>query len=210
MAVLHSGLSDADRYAAWQGIAAGHMPIVVGARSALFAPVPDLGLIVLDEEHDPAYKQDSSPRYHARSAAEQLARMTGATLVLGSATPAVESFWRARQGELRLISLPQRVGPGLLGRDGLRESTSLELPQVEIVDMRLELHRGNTSLLSLALQDLVDVTLRRREQIILLLNRRGLATVVLCRSCGLSLRCPYCDIPLVYHQDRERLALSSL
>ena len=150
VAVLHSGLSNADRYAAWQGIAAGHMPIVVGARSALFAPVPDLGLIVLNEEHDPAYKQDSSPRYHARSAAEEVARVTGAALVLGSATPAVESIWRARQGDLRLISLPQRVGPGLLGQDGLRESTSLELPQVEIVDMRLELHRGNTSLLSLA------------------------------------------------------------
>jgi primosomal protein N' (replication factor Y) len=167
--------------------------------------VPNVGLIVLDEEHDPAYKQDSSPRYHARSAAEYLAEVTGATLILGSATPAVESFWRAQQGELGMISLPQRVGPGLLARDGTRESTSLELPQVEIVDMRLELHRGNTSLLSAALQQLVDATLQRREQVILLLNRRGLATVVLCRSCGLSLTCPYCDIPLVYHQDRERL-----
>jgi primosomal protein N' (replication factor Y) len=205
VAILHSGLSDADRYAAWQGIAAGELPIVVGARSALFAPVPNLGLVVLDEEHDPAYKQDSAPRYHARSAAEHLAGMTGATLVLGSATPAVESFWRAQQGEVHLILLPQRVGPGLLARDGLRESTSLELPRVDIVDMRLELHRGNTSLLSLDLQELVDATLRRREQAILLLNRRGLATVVLCRSCGLTLSCPYCDIPLVYHQDRERL-----
>jgi primosomal protein N' (replication factor Y) (superfamily II helicase) len=205
VAVLHSGLSDADRYGAWQSIAAGRIPIVVGARSALFAPAPYAGLIVLDEEHDPAYKQDIAPRYHARSVAQHLARVTGATLILGSATPAVESFWRAAQGELQLLSLPERVGPGLLARDGTRESTSLELPQVEIVDMRLELHRGNTSLLSLALQELVEVTLRRGEQVILLLNRRGLATVVLCRSCGTALRCPYCDIPLVYHQDRERL-----
>jgi primosomal protein N' (replication factor Y) len=205
VAVLHSALSDAERYAAWQGIAAGRYPVVVGARSALFAPVPELGLIVLDEEHDPAYKQDSVPRYHARAVAEQIALATGAVLILGSATPAVETFWRAREGEIRLLSLPERVGPELLATDGERESTTLELPRVDVVDMRLELHRGNTSLLSESLQQLLAETLRRREQAILLLNRRGLATVVLCRSCGTTLRCPYCDIPLVYHQDRERL-----
>ena len=205
VAVLHSGLSDAERYAAWQGIAAGHHPIVVGPRSALFAPVPDLGLIVLDEEHDPAYKQDSAPRYHARAVAEQMARQAGAAVILGSATPAVETFWRAELGEIRTLALPERVGPGLLGRDGAREGTTLELPPVDVVDMRLELHRGNTSLLSLPLQELLATTLRREEQAILLLNRRGLATVVLCRACGLTLRCPYCDIPLVYHQDRERM-----
>ena len=100
VAVLHSGLSDADRYAAWQGIAAGQLPIVVGARSALFAPVLDLGLIILDEEHDAAYKQDSAPRYHARAAAEHLARVTGASLILGSATPAVESFLAGETGRV--------------------------------------------------------------------------------------------------------------
>ena len=205
VAVLHSGLSDRERFAAWEGIAAGDRPIVVGPRSALFAPVRDLGLIVLDEEHDPAYKQDSAPRYHARTVAEQIARQSGAVVLLGSATPAVETFWRAEQGEVRLLALPERVGPTLLGRDGTREGSSLELPPVEIVDMRLELHRGNTSLLSLPLQELLAMAVRRREQAILLLNRRGLATIVLCRSCGVSLRCPFCDIPLVYHQDRERL-----
>ena len=205
VAVLHSALSDAERYAAWQGIAAGRYPIVVGARSALFAPVPNLGLIVLDEEHDPAYKQDSAPRYHARAVAEQMALASGAVLILGSATPEVETFWRAREGDIRLMSLPERVGPALLATDGERESTTLELPRVDVIDMRLELHRGNTSLLSESLQQLLADTLRRREQAILLLNRRGLATVVLCRSCGTTLRCPYCDIPLVYHQDRERL-----
>ena len=205
VAVLHSGLSDGERYAAWHGIAQGRHPVVVGPRSALFAPAPDLGLIVLDEEHDPAYKQDSAPRYHARAVAEHLAGASGAVLILGSATPAVETFWRAQQGDIRSLELLERVGPGLLARDGWRESTTLELPNVEIVDMRLELHRGNTSLLSAPLHDLLNGTLRRGEQSILLLNRRGLATVVLCRSCGTTLQCPFCDIPLVYHQDRERL-----
>ena len=205
VAVLHSGLSDAERYAAWQGIAEGRYPIVVGPRSALFAPVQNHGLIVLDEEHDPAYKQDSAPRYHARAVAEHLAQQTGATVVLGSATPSVETFWRAKQGDIALLDLPERVGPGLLASDGSRASTTLELPSVDVVDMRLELHRGNTSLLSEPLQELLGSTLRRGEQSILLLNRRGLATVVLCRSCGKTLQCPYCDIPLVYHQDREQL-----
>jgi primosomal protein N' (replication factor Y) len=205
VAVLHSGLSDAERYAAWQGIAAGRYPVVVGPRSALFAPAPDVGLIVLDEEHDPAYKQDSAPRYHARSVAEHLAQSMGAVLILGSATPSVETFWRSQQGDVCLLALPERVGPELLATDGSRESTALELPQVDVVDMRLELHRGNTSLLSVPLQELLAGTLRREEQAILLLNRRGLATVVLCRACGTVLQCPYCDIPLVYHQDREQL-----
>lgn len=205
VAVLHSALTDAERYAVWQRIAAGEHPVVIGPRSALFAPAPDVGLIVLDEEHDPAYKQDIAPRYHARAVAEQMARQSGAVVLLGSATPAVETFWRARQGEIALLELPERVGPTLLGVDGRRERSQLELPRVEIVDMRLELHRGNTSLLSVPLQELLATTLRRRDQAILLLNRRGLATVVLCRSCGIALRCPYCDIPLVYHQDRERL-----
>jgi primosomal protein N' (replication factor Y) len=205
VAVLHSGLSDGERYAAWQGIAAGRYAVVVGPRSALFAPAPNVGLIVLDEEHDPAYKQDSVPRYHARSVAEHLAQSLGAVLILGSATPSVETFWRSQQGDVCLLALPERVGPELLAADGSRESTALELPRVDVVDMRLELHRGNTSLLSVPLQELLAGTLRRNEQAILLLNRRGLATVVLCRACGTVLQCPYCDIPLVYHQDRERL-----
>lgn len=205
VAVLHSALSDAERFAAWQGIASGRHPIVVGPRSALFAPLRKLGLIVLDEEHDQAYKQDASPRYHARAVAERMAAQSGATLLLGSATPATETYWRALHGDITLLSLPERVGPNLRDADGSRAATSLELPRVDIVDMRLELHRGNSSLLSEPLQDLLTSTLRRGEQAILLLNRRGMATVVLCRSCGATLACPYCDIPLVYHQDREQL-----
>jgi len=129
----------------------------------------------------------------------------GAVLILGSATPSVETFWRSHQGDVCLLALPERVGPELLAPDGSRESTALELPRVDVVDMRLELHRGNTSLLSVPLQELLAGTLRRKEQAILLLNRRGLATVVLCCACGTVLQCPYCDIPLVYHQDRELL-----
>ena len=205
VAVLHSALSNAERYAAWQEIASGRKLIVVGPRSALFAPVSDLGLLVLDEEHDAAYKQDVAPRYHARSVAEELARITGATLILGSATPAVETYWRAQQGEIDLLELPERVGPTLRMAGAVPASSSLELPRVDIVDMRLELHRGNASLLSEDLRGLLETTIRRGEQAILLLNRRGLATVVLCRTCGRALQCPYCDIPLVYHQDREQL-----
>ncbi|MFT4038489.1 MAG: primosomal protein N' [Thermomicrobiales bacterium] len=205
VAILHSALSDAERLAAWQGVAAGDFPIVVGPRSALFAPAPDLGLIVLDEEHDSAYKQDMEPRYHARAVAEFMASQTGATVLLGSATPATETYWRAQEGEISLLALPERVGPGLRQADGTHVSSTLELPTVEIADMRLELHRGNASLLSESLQDVLDTTLRRGEQAILLMNRRGMSTVVLCRSCGVTLMCPYCDIPLVYHHDRSQM-----
>ncbi|CAA9558843.1 MAG: Helicase PriA essential for oriC/DnaA-independent DNA replication [uncultured Thermomicrobiales bacterium] len=205
VAVLHSALKDAERYATWQGVAAGRYRVVVGPRSALFAPVEDLGLIVLDEEHEGAYKQDAEPRYHARALAEFLAAQQGATVVLGSATPAVESFWRAETGEARLLELPHRVGPDLGDRDGDRNRGALGLPEVEVVDLRLELHRGNHSLFSKQLADLLRKTLAAKEQTILFLNRRGLATVVLCKTCGTSLTCPFCDIPLVYHGDRGRL-----
>lgn len=205
VAILHSALTPSERSATWRGVAAGDYPIVVGPRSALFAPVQDLGLIVLDEEHDQAYKQGETPRYHTRAVAEFLAGETGATLLLGSATPATETFWRAEQGEISRLDLPERVGPALRKDDGSYAGSVLELPQVEIADMRLELHRGNTSLLSESLQEVLGATLRRGEQAILLLNRRGMSTVVLCRSCGQTIMCPYCDIPLVYHHDRSQL-----
>jgi primosomal protein N' (replication factor Y) len=205
IAVLHSGLTDGERHQAWREIAEGRRPIVVGPRSALFAPAPNPGVIVLDEEHDSAYKQDSTPRYHARFVAEEIARVNRAVLLLGSATPAVETFWRAREHDIRLLELPERVGPPLLASDGQRERAPLELPQVDVVDMRLELHRGNAALISTPLKDLLAAALRRSEQGILLLNRRGMATIVICQSCGTTLQCPFCDIPLVYHQDRDRL-----
>ncbi|MEA2529471.1 MAG: hypothetical protein QOG89_1115 [Thermomicrobiales bacterium] len=205
IAVMHSELPSADRYATWQAIALGQLKVVVGPRSALFAPVRDLGLIVLDEEHEGAYKQESEPRYHARALAEYLAAQQGAVVILGSATPAIETQWCADQGEVKLLVLPSRVGPDDGNPDGDRTRGALALPEVEVVDMRLELHRGNATILSEKLLELLERTLTRREQTILFLNRRGLATIVLCRACGTTLLCPFCDIPLVYHQDRERL-----
>lgn len=203
--VLHSALAASERHAAWREVAAGRARVVVGPRSALFAPVPDLGLIVLDEEHEGSYKQDGEPRYHARALAEHLAAAHGAVLLLGSATPAVETSWRAETGAVRRLELPTRVGPDLGARDGGGARVPLELPPVEIVDMRLELHRGNASLFSAPLRALLERTLAAREQTILFLNRRGMATVVLCRACGDTLLCPFCDIPLVFHADRRRL-----
>ena len=205
IAVLHSALPDSQRYATWQAIASGGLPVVVGPRSALFAPVSNLGLIVLDEEHESSYKQDAEPRYHARALAEHLGAQHGAVVVLGSATPSIDTFWRTETGEARVLTLANRVGPASVAADGSRQSVDLELPPVEIVDMRQELHRGNTSILSSRLQELLGETLDGGEQAILFLNRRGLATVVLCRGCGAALTCPYCDIPLVFHRDKQRL-----
>ena len=205
VAVLHSALPDSDRYATWQDVAAGRYPVVVGPRSALFAPADDLGVIVLDEEHDSAYKQEADPRYHARGLAEFLAAQQGAVVIHGSATPAVETYWRSEGSEVRRLSLPARIGPDLGAVDGDRTRGALDLPDVDVVDMRLELHRGNSSLFSERLREVLECALAAREQAILFLNRRGMATVVLCRSCGGTLLCPLCDVPLVYHQDRHRL-----
>jgi len=202
VAVLHSDLPDAERYRTWQAIAQGERTVVVGPRSALFAPVFELGLIVVDEEHDGAYKQEAEPRYHARRLAEEIAARRGAVVVLGSATPAVETSWRADEGEIRRLRLLSRPRPG---RATIESSPPLELPSVEIVDMRLELHRERASIISAPLQSLLERTLAAKEQAMLFLNRRGLATVVLCRTCGAVVQCPHCDIPLVYHADRSRL-----
>jgi primosomal protein N' (replication factor Y) len=199
--VLHSQLSESQRYEIWQGIESGEHRVVVGPRSALFAPVRDLGLIVLDEEHENTYKQDSEPRYHARMLSIRLAERAGAAVVFGSATPSVESAWHADRGDYHRIVLPERVNP-----TGNRQtSNSLELPGVEIVDLKLELQAGHTSLLSRALTAAVNRALDRGEQAIVLLNRRGTSTVVLCRECGHRVVCPLCDIPLVYHHDRQQM-----
>jgi primosomal protein N' (replication factor Y) len=203
VAVLHSALKDAERLQVWEGIAEGRFDVVVGPRSALFAPMERLGVIIIDEEHDGAYKQDVEPRYHAREVATYLARQAGAGLIMGSATPAVESAWHAEQHDYRKLALAERVSPALLDASGT--AGALALPKVEIIDLRLELRQGNTSLLSGTLQGYVRDSLDRGEQAILLLNRRGQSTVVLCRSCGSRLICPYCDIPLVFHRDRHMM-----
>jgi primosomal protein N' (replication factor Y) len=203
VAVLHSALTDTERYEQWQLVRSGQRRIVVGPRSALFAPVADPGLIVLDEEHDAAYKQEAPPRFHARALADYLARRAGATLVLGSATPDVVTSYAAERGLLRRLTLAERVGAA--GDNGNGHGVPLPLPEVEVVDMRRELREGNTSLFSRPLQAAVERALAAGEQTLLFLNRRGEATIVLCRACGHVAQCDGCEIPMVYHRVGERL-----
>ncbi len=205
LAVLHSGLSDGERYDAWRRLRRGEVRLAIGARSALFAPLPHLGLVIVDEEHEPGYKSDTVPRYHARDVALQLAELAGVTVVLGSATPSVESFYAARAGRLQLLQLPERIG-GQTGIDGLVHPRSLPLPPVRIVDMRQELQQGNASIFSTALQHALIQTLERGQQALLFLNRRGAASFVLCRDCGYVARCDRCLIPLTVHYDQAAAA----
>ncbi len=193
VAVLHSRLSLGEQFDQWRQIKQGDFDVVIGARSAIFAPQPDLGLIVIDEEHEWSYKQDVSPRYHARDVAIRLAELTGATVVLGSATPDVESYYHAQRGEYHLLSLPERVTP--------YEGSAL--PQVELVDLREELKTGNRSIFSRSLKLETEQALARQEQVILFFNRRGAATFIQCRSCGLVLRCRRCQLALSYHSAEE-------
>jgi primosomal protein N' (replication factor Y) len=201
VALLHSGMRDAQRYANWERLRRGEATVAIGPRSALFAPVPDIGCIVLDEEHDAAYKQDALPRYHARDVARELARMSGATCILGSATPDLSTYAAARRGEIGYLTLPERVRPA--SANGAQPT--LSLPEVALVDMREERRNGNGGVFSQALVDLLRGAFTAGEQSILLLNRRGMATFSQCRACGHVLICPQCDVPLVYHADRERL-----
>ena len=205
VAVLHSALPDAERYQTWAAAAEDRIPIIVGPRSALFAPLGRVGVIIMDEEHESSYKQDNPPRYHARDIARRLARQHGAVLIEGSATPDVSTYWAAREGPIRLLELAERVGPMVLSPDGLARRRPLGLPEVERVDMRLELQQGNTHIFSRALQTAVKRAVASGEQAILFLNRRGSSTFIQCRACGHVETCPFCEIPLVYHADRGQL-----
>ncbi len=187
VSVLHSELSLGERHDQWWRIREGGARVVVGARSALFAPVEDLGLVVVDEEHEGAYKQDDSPRYHARDAAVMRARLEGATVVLGSATPSLESQANATAGKYTRLSLPARVSPQ-------------GLPEVEIVDRRDVIKAGGDGVLSPLLLEAIRERLRRGEQALLLLNRRGWATSLLCRECGHQAACPNCSVSLTVHR----------
>jgi primosomal protein N' (replication factor Y) len=187
VAVLHSKLSLGEQFDEWQRISAGDFDVVIGSRSAVFAPQPDLGLIVIDEEQEWSYKQDTSPRYHARDVAIRLAEMVGAVVILGSATPDVESYYHAQTGDYHLLQLPERVTP-------------LEvLPHVEIVDLREELKAGVRSLFSRSLSEATARAVNDGEQVLFFLNRRGGHTFIQCRHCGFVFRCRRCEVALTHH-----------
>jgi primosomal protein N' (replication factor Y) len=191
VAVLHSALSDRDRQIAWARLERGEATIALGARSAVFAPQPGLGVVVVDEEHDPSFKQEDGVRYHGRDAAMRRARAAGAVVVLGSATPSMETYAAAREGRLTLLTLPERA-------------TRAALPPVEIIDLRQ--HKpGAGGFLTAALDQALERTLAAGEQAILFLNRRGFSTFVLCRACGNTQRCKDCAVSLTYHRGRDLL-----
>ena len=186
VSVVNSSLSDAERADQWERARRGEIDVIIGPRSALFTPFSHPGVIVIDEEHEHSYKNESMPKYQTREVAEEIARMHGAVLVLGSATPSLESYWRAQQGEIRLFQLKERLTGGTL-------------PSVETVDMRMELKKGNKSILSRSLYDKIEDRLRKGQQSILFINRRGFAGFVSCRSCGYVPKCPHCDVSLSLH-----------
>jgi len=218
----HSGMSTGERADTWRRIKTGKLKVLVGARSALFAPFPQLGLIVMDEEEDTSYKSLRRPYYHTRETAEELARQQGALLLMGSATPSLEATARAERGRYQLLQLPQRIvsrrqqveqwqkqlqlpKSRYQARPETPEVCTIELPPVRIVDLRAELKAGNRSIFSRPLQAAVDQALEQQTQVILFLNRRGTATHVFCRDCGWVADCPRCEIPLTYHRSLESL-----
>lgn len=204
VAVLHSRLSPGERFDQWWRIYQGDYTVVIGSRSTIFAPQPDLGLIVIDEEHEWTYKQqDSSPRYHARDVALKISELSGAVVVMGSATPDVGTFYQAMSGKYRLLSLSERISP--IPNAQASPSKGGALATVSVVDMREELKEGNRSIFSRSLRMALEDTLDEGDQAILFLNRRGSASYIQCRACGMTLKCRSCDIPLTYHATEDRL-----
>lgn len=199
-AVFHSKLTAGEKMSVWDMAQRGELDVVIGPRSALFTPFKNLGLIVIDEEHDNSYKSDADPRYDARRVAEKLVELCGATIVFGGATPTVETWCKAESGEYTLLKLNERVCP--------IENGGVVLPvylknkvNTELVDLRQELRGGNRSVLSLRLQEVMTEALGRGEQVLLFQNRRGTSTFVLCRDCGWVANCPNCDVPLTFHME---------
>lgn len=218
--LVHSRLSPGERYDTWRRARAGQLNVIVGPRSALFTPLPRLGLIVVDECHDDSYYQDDLPPiYNAVQAALAYRQITGCVLLFGSATPEIGLYDRARREHWNLLELPERIlahrqvlaaqaaqsGLAIPGLNGEGEAAFLPLPPVQVVDMRQELKAGNRSIFSRALRDSLTQVLEAGQQAILFLNRRGSSTYVFCRDCGAVLRCPHCDLPLTYHSDSSAL-----
>ncbi|ABN51802.1 MAG TPA: primosomal protein N' [Hungateiclostridium thermocellum] len=192
VAVMHSRLSLGERYDQWRLVRDGRTKVVVGARSAVFAPFDNLGLVIIDEEHESSYKSEIVPKYHAAEIARQRCIMENAVLLYGSATPSVETYYRAKTGEIELLEMTKRAN-------------NMLLPEVKVVDMRNELNAGNRSVFSRCLQNEIRKNIDSGQQTIVFLNRRGYATFILCRNCGYVLKCPYCDVSLTYHSHEERV-----
>ena len=188
VSVMNSTLSPGEKYDQCERAKKGEIDIIIGPRSALFTPFPRIGIIVMDEEHEGSYKSESTPKYHTRETAMEVARLHGASVVLGSATPSLEAYYRAQEGEYQLFTLKERLTGG-------------QLPRVYTVDLRQELREGNRSVFSRKLQELLADRLERGEQSILFLNRRGYAGFISCRACGHVMKCPHCDVSLSEHKN---------
>lgn len=188
VSVMNSTLSQGEKYDQMMRAQNGDIQVIIGPRSALFTPFPNLGLVVMDEEHEGSYKSELSPKYHAREVAQEVARINHASLVLGSATPSMEAYYKVEQGAFKLFRLQERMAGG-------------SLPSVEVVDLREELKSGNRSMLSRSLQEKLAERIERKEQTILFLNRRGYSGFISCRSCGHVMKCPHCSVSLSQHRD---------
>lgn len=191
VSVMNSTLSAGEKFDQCERAKKGEIDVIIGPRSALFVPFPNLGMIIIDEEHEPSYKSESMPRYHARETAEYLAEIKNASLVLGSATPSLEAYYRAKEGKYQLFTLTRRLTGG-------------SLAPVSVIDLRQELRSGNRSIFSRRLQELIEDRMEKKEQIMLFLNRRGYAGFVSCRSCGYVMKCPHCDVSLSQHLGTTR------
>lgn len=192
IAVLHSKLSIGERYDEWNKIKEGKAKIIIGARSAIFAPTENIGIIIIDEEHDSSYKSESVPKYDAKEIAKKIAKENKCPLLLGSATPDITTYYRAQNRKITLLELTKRAN-------------NSKLPNVEIVDLKMELANGNRSMLSVKLHDAIEKNLKEKKQTILFLNRRGYSTFIMCRECGYTVKCKNCNISMTYHKSINKL-----
>lgn len=192
IAVLHSKLSVGERHDSWERIEEGEARIIIGARSAIFAPVCNLGIIIIDEEHDPSYKSEMAPRYNAKEVANQIAEYNSIPLLLGSATPDIVTFYKAQNEDIELLTLSKRAN-------------NSSLPNIQLVDLKQELANGNRTMISVKLYKLIQENLKNKKQTILFLNRRGFSTFIMCRDCGYVAKCKNCNISLTYHKKEEKL-----
>ena len=192
IAVLHSKLSIGERYDEWNKIKEGKAKIIIGARSAIFAPTENIGIIIIDEEHDSSYKSEAVPKYDAKEIAKKIAKESKCPIVLGSATPDIVTYYKACEGKIKLLELTKRAN-------------NSKLPEVEIVDLKMELANGNRSMLSVDLYNAIENNLKEKRQTILFLNRRGYSTFIMCRECGYTVKCKNCDISMTYHKSENKL-----